>query len=73
MSKIVINFLHDHDTRKHEVAKHAKMVLKNNNNFVIIDDNKKMQRIAMYFECGNEMQGLLPLGQMIRHMDTMQC
>jgi hypothetical protein len=62
MKKNVVNFLHDHDTRRHEVAKHAKMVFENNNNSVAIDVKKKMQRIAMYFECGNEMQILLPLG-----------
>jgi hypothetical protein len=73
MSKIVVNFLHDHDTRRHEVAKHAKMVFEDNNNSIAIDVKKKMQMIAMYFECGNEMQVLLPLGQMIRHRDTMQC
>jgi hypothetical protein len=40
MSKIVVNFLHDHNTRRHEVAKHAKVVFEDNNNSVAIDVKK---------------------------------
>jgi ribosomal protein L23 len=73
MNKIIFIFLHDHDIRKQEVAKHVKMMFKDNCNSMTINVNKKMQRIAIYFQYGHEMQVLLPLGQMIRHKNTMQC
>jgi hypothetical protein len=49
------------------------MMFKDNCNSMTINVNKKMQRIAIYFQYGHEMQVLLPLGQMIRHKNTMQC
>jgi hypothetical protein len=58
MSKIIVIFLHDHDTRRHEVAKHAKMMFEDNCNTMTINVNKKVQRIAIYFEYGHEMQVL---------------
>jgi hypothetical protein len=73
MSKIIVIFLHDHDTRRHEIAKHAKMMFEDNYNSMTINVNKKVQRIAIYFEYGHEMQVLLPLGQMIRHRNIMLC
>jgi hypothetical protein len=59
MSKIVVNFFHDHNTRRHEVLNMQRWC-------------SRTTTIPL-FECGHEIQVLLPLGQMIKHRNTMQC